>query len=98
MIDIKGLSKGAALAALYKHSKPQGLGLLHAMPGTISEEAATCYLTMCGYYVDYLNGRVIKTDFSGDEIDPFLYDRDLGEGAAARAINELRASIAAAGA
>lgn len=37
-------------------------------------------------YVDYVWGRPIKTDFSGDEIDLCLYDRDAGEGAGAKAI------------
>ena len=38
-------------------------------------------------YFDYLKGRVMKIDLSGDsELDPRLYDRDNGAGAAERAI------------
>lgn len=37
-------------------------------------------------YFDYLQGRVMKVDLAGDELDPRLYDRDNGEGAARRAI------------
>lgn len=41
---------------------------------------------------DYLKGRVMKVDLSGDEFDESLYDRDLGKGAAARAIQSLRST------
>lgn len=37
-------------------------------------------------YFDYLKGRVMKVDLCGNEFDPWLYDRDNGRGAAARAI------------
>ena len=40
-------------------------------------------------YFDYLNGRVMKIDLSEDMLDPWLYDRDNGEGAAARALTEI---------
>jgi hypothetical protein len=40
---------------------------------------------------DYLNGRVLKLDLRDDaEFDPRLYDRDNGEGKAARVIENLR--------
>jgi len=37
---------------------------------------------------DYLHGKVMKVRFIGDssDFDPFLYDRDNGEGAALRAV------------
>lgn len=37
-------------------------------------------------YFDYLKGRVMKVSISGDSLDPRLYDRDNGQGAAARAL------------
>ena len=37
-------------------------------------------------YVDYLHGRIIKTNVAERPIDPRLYDRDHGQGAAARAL------------
>ena len=42
-------------------------------------------------YFDYLHGRVLKVDLSGDEFDERLYDRDCGEGAAQRAVDSVRA-------
>lgn len=37
-------------------------------------------------YFDYVNGRPLKVDLSGDEFDPYLYDRDNGEGVADKAM------------
>ena len=40
---------------------------------------------------DYLKGRVMKVDLSSDDgFEEWLYDRDNGNGAAHRAIDELR--------
>jgi len=42
-------------------------------------------------YFDYLNGRPLKVDLSGDSFDPWGYDRDNGgDGTAARIIQNLR--------
>jgi hypothetical protein len=38
---------------------------------------------------DYLRGRVIKCEISGDELDVRLYDRDNGPRAAEAAINSI---------
>ena len=39
-------------------------------------------------YFDYVNGRVMKSDLSGDEFDTWGYDRDNGEGAAEKALKK----------
>jgi hypothetical protein len=52
-------------------------------------ERARALLDREGYWYDYLQGRVMKIDIEGDELDPRLYDRDLGEGAAAAALAPL---------
>lgn len=44
-------------------------------------------------YFDYLNGKVMKVDLGQDEFDPRLYDRDNGEGAAQRAIDNLKIAL-----
>lgn len=88
MIDIKG-RKAEVLAALYNASHPQGLGFLHfSPPYPMSIEQAEALLAK-GAYFDYLQGRVMKVDLSGDELDPRLYDRDNGAGAAQRAIDSI---------
>ena len=43
-----------------------------------------------GTYFDYLYGRILKVDLSGDEFDERLYERDNGRDSAARAISFLK--------
>ena len=89
MVSIQGLEKWQVLRALHANSKAQGMSFLHDR-GTISEERAK-ELTSGEYlYFDYVDGRVIKCDLAKDSFDPWLFDRDLGAGAAARAINQIR--------
>lgn len=87
-INIKGLDKGAVVAALYNNSKPLGLGILHYDPKPMSPEEGEMF---ANNYIDYLKGRVMKVDVTGDTLDTWGYDRDNGEGAAARAIDSIRA-------
>ena len=96
MIDITGLDKADVLAALYNNSRPQGLGFLQFNPAPMTTEEARAELA-AGTYFDYLHGRVMKIDLAADDFfEERLYDRDLGEGAARRVINELRSKISAA--
>ena len=94
MIDIRGLSKAAVLAALYNRAKVQGPEFPAEMTMPMEETTAQLILDVLptgSLYVDYLYGRVIKVDLSSDtEFDERLYDRDNGHGAAAQAINRLR--------
>jgi hypothetical protein len=96
MINIAGLEKAAVLAALYNNAKIQGRGIHHpGGSGAMTTEHAARLLaddpTGGGRVAyEYLNGRVMKLDLRGDEIDPWLYDRDNGEGKAARVIDNLR--------
>lgn len=85
MIDITG-RKAAVLAALYNSSQPLGLGLLQFDPQPMTESEAQALLDSGQTYFDYLKGRVMKVDLSGDTLDPRLYDRDNGPGAAEQAI------------
>ena len=89
MIDINGLNKALVLAALYNHSRPQGMGFLHYKAEKMTEEQAAELLKKRNYF-DYLHGRVMKVDLTGDTLDPRLYDRDNGAGEAAREIDRIR--------
>ncbi len=92
-ISVKGLDKAAVFAALYNGARAQGLGFLHYTPDSMSaREAQERFGPKFGFY-DYVDGRVMKVDLSGDEFDPWLYDRDNGQGAAEMAINVLRGSV-----
>lgn len=87
MIDIKGMNKADVLAKLYNASHPLGLGILCASGKVMTTEEAQAILdSRQTTYFDYLMGRIMKVDLSGDELNPGLYDRDNGHGAAASAL------------
>lgn len=90
MIDIKGLDKAIVLKVLYDYNHIQGFGFLAAVPeGVVTVEHCRKLLKNITYF-DYLYGRVIKVDLSGDSFDEFCYDRDCGNGAAQRAIDSIK--------
>jgi hypothetical protein len=88
-IKIEGLDKAAVLAALYNASRQQGMGFMHARGASgMTIEEARKELEGTTYF-DYLHGRVMKIDLSGDDMDEWLYDRDNGQGAAYAALKPL---------
>lgn len=89
MISIDGLDKALVLAALYNASRPLGMGFVHYDPTPMSRDEAAAILEQSQSF-DYLKGRVMKVNLRGDEFDPWGYDRDNGDGAAAAAIDALR--------
>ena len=98
MIDISRADKAQVLAALYNAARPNGMGFLHATPEDMTVEEArgilvngdtTDYCRPQVTYFDYLRGRVMKVDLGGEKFNPFAYDRDNGEGAAARALEDV---------
>lgn len=103
-IDISGIDKAELLAALYNRARPQGMGFLHFTPEDMTIEQASKELDrgddstrMFGprsghrpLAFDYLRGRAMKIDISGDTLNPWGYDRDNGTGMAARIVAGLR--------
>ncbi len=85
------MDKASVLAALYNASKPLGMGFMSYDPEAMQPDEAAELLKQ-GTYFDYLKGRVMKLDLRGSLLDPGLYDRDNGEGAAERAIEAMRKS------
>lgn len=93
MVNTKGLSKAAVLAALYNASRPLGMGFFQFDPAPMAEEEAAELLENMkpNAYFDYLKGRVMKVDLKNDDgFEEWLYDRDNGAGAAQRAIDSIR--------
>ena len=45
-------------------------------------------------YIDYFCGKIIKTDLSRDEVDPWLYDRETYQGRLREIINAMRSEKA----
>lgn len=102
-MNIKGMNKAEVLAALYNASKQQGMGFLHtrgARGMTVEEaQAEIDDLPNQGWghgqmEWDYLHGRVMKVDITGDELDTWGFDRDNGQGAAERALQHLKGETA----
>lgn len=94
-IDISKLDKAEVLAALYNNSRQQGMGFLNPRGREPLTKEQAAELLKEGTYFDYLAGRVMKVELSGDTLDPWFYDRDNGTGAASRAIESLMVSHAA---
>lgn len=90
-IDIRGIPRERVLAALFNGSFQQGMGGLDARGrAQLTEEDARAMLAEDTYF-DYVRGRVLKVDLRDPEsFDSRLYDRDCGEGAAARIIAQIR--------
>lgn len=108
-VNIAGLDKAEVLAALHNGTRAAGMGVLHDIQRDMTAEEARPFLDsghdsrrMFGHvgtsqpklYFDYLMGRPLKVDITGDEFNPRLYDRDAGEGAAQRAIDGIREKAA----
>ena len=95
-IEIGGLDKAELLKALYDNARAQGMGVLQMQAGGIKIEQAQMIIEKCGdnLYFDYLFGRVMKVDLSGDSMDTRLYDRDNGQGSAKAIIDQLMANSA----
>jgi hypothetical protein len=91
VISLNGLDKAEVLAALYNGSKPQGMGFVQYDPKPMSAAEAKTLLEKKTNF-GYLKGRIMNMDLSGDYLDPLGYNRDNGEGAAEKVINELRTS------
>lgn len=89
-INISGIDKAEVLACLYNNSKQIGLGFLHKRGQfEITRDEAAELLSRQSYF-DYLHGRIMKVDMSREMLDPRLYDRDNGAGAAAKAIGTIK--------
>ncbi len=97
MVNIQGLEKWQVTKALHAKTHAQGMGFLHDR-GELTDEQAKEDVAQHTQdngkiYFDYLRGRVMKVEISGDEFDPWLFDRDNYEGAAQEAITKLRAQL-----
>lgn len=94
MIDITGIDKATLVAALFNNSKPLGLGFFSAKNNSeMTKESAQKYLDKGQTYFDYLEGRVMKIDVSGNQMDPQMYDRDNGNGAANKVVEGIKKGL-----
>lgn len=88
-MKINHLDKAEVLIALYNAAKIQGTGFfVHRADFKLTHKKASELLRNTTSF-DYLNGKVLKIDLSGDELNTFLYNRDNGPNAAENAIQPL---------
>lgn len=87
-VNLQGITRSQALAALFNYAKPKGLGELTYNRHHRMDAFEAAKILELGTDIDYLEGRVIKVNFgkSTDSIDVDLYNRDNGKDAAQRAI------------
>lgn len=99
MTDITVTEKIARnIAGAYNNAKPFGMGMFHFVPGDMPIELAYELAALCEtrgeLYLDYFEGRCIKTRFLPDgtvtENSHRLYDRDYGPGALDEALTSAR--------
>jgi len=89
-VDVKGLDSAELLVQLWKGSfNASYVQNQMIVPPTV-ETARQALRDTPTEYIDYFNGRVIKINFSTDIIESCGYDRDVGEGAFARVVKEMR--------
>lgn len=91
-VSLKGLNKTAVFVALFNKAKAQGIGVLHYTPTSMTVEQARERFGECSEGYDYVDGRVMKVNLSGNELDTRLYNRDNGIDAAEIIIDALRDS------
>jgi len=89
-VNISGLDKVQLLRELWNASKVAAFFTMSGIPPPSWNEALA--REQIGSYVDYFQGRVIKSDLSGDMADSFGYDRDNGQGQMQRVVDKLRKS------
>ena len=93
-MDISKLDTAEVLAALWNHSKQQGMSVRDtrgARGEVMSVEQARAILDdSATLYFDYLWGRVLKVNLMNPHnVDLWLYNRDNGNGAGERVIASL---------
>ncbi len=84
-VDISTVNKVSLLKTLWEHSKPAAFFTMSGVPPpswspTGASEAVKGY-------IDYFQGRMIKTDLSKNTADPYSYDRDYGQGTFQNLVN-----------
>jgi hypothetical protein len=90
-IDITGLDKKKLLKKLWKNSKPAAFFAMSGMSSlSISDSEIDKVFANESCYADYLCGRIIKTSFKTDKLNPWGYDRDNGTGAMQKVVDSMR--------
>jgi len=91
-VDISGIDKKMLLQSLYEYAKPLGMGIYHYTPNdTLPNQEMESILARG--HIDYLHGRAMKINISGNSVNTFSYNRNHGENAAEKIIATLRSKL-----
>lgn len=85
-MDISGMDKARILVALFNRARAQGLGLPQSFSFKLTVEMAQQAIKDGDMKFDYIGGRSLKVDLSGNTLDTRSYNRDNGQNAAEMAI------------
>lgn len=91
LIDITGIDKVDLLRRLWSNQQlapfyTSGVGMLDGPPAFDEKKAQDAVTGDIDYFCDVY----IKTDLSGDIVDPFFYDQDAGAGTMQSIVDEIR--------
>lgn len=87
-VDIRGINKVALLKALWENAKSDTLFTNYNTPPPLFDETGATKAV--NKYIDYFDGRYIKTDLSGDVASPHSYDRNWGQGIFQKIVQSLK--------
>jgi len=95
-VNIAGLDKAELLMRAFNASKQQGLGLADPLGRQdMTIDQARAIATQGPMVYDYLHGRVLKIDISGNEVRTYAYNRDVGLGALEKIVDDMRSGVVA---
>jgi len=92
VIDVSDLDVHVLIAALWKRSHPAAFFMMNRFPAPqeCPREDIKQHLAH-SKYIDYLNGRCIKVDFSDlTKVNTNMYNRDMGPNAFENIVAQLR--------
>ncbi len=91
IVDISNKDKAEVLAALYNHSKPIGMGIVHYDPTPMTVDIARKIINKMGYSFGYLKGRTMKVNLQDNIVSVRRYNLDNNRpGLAQMAISKCR--------
>lgn len=89
-VDVRGIPKDHLLLAMWSSSSIALFYEIFDVPAPNLDLQEAGRELEHGGKLDYVQGRVIKTDISGNCVHPNLYDRDNGLGALRNVVESLR--------
>jgi hypothetical protein len=78
-INIKGINKHLLLKSMWENTKPAYFFVLNPDIPHPSWDNDTATIALKNGYIDYFQGRAIKTNLNKDSIDTFLYNQHAGD-------------------